>query len=93
MLLAISSVRNCKVFLFCGLVIQKVCPIVFPGPVGPGGDEEICPYATFHLLGFREEMDPAKAAATLPHPPGHGHHRGANNSQPNVLFSLNLLFI
>ena len=23
-----------------------------------GVDDEICPYATFHLLGFREEMDP-----------------------------------
>lgn len=49
--------------------------------IGPGGpDEEICPYATFHLLGFREEMDPSKLAQTLPHPPGHGHHRGGSQS-------------
>lgn len=33
-------------------------------------DDEICPYATFHLLGFREEMDPSKAMQfqTFPHP-------------------------
>lgn len=33
-------------------------------------DDEICPYATFHLLGFREEMDPTKAMQfqTFPHP-------------------------
>lgn len=45
-------------------------------------EDEICPYATFHLLGFREEMDPSKAlafphhhaahAGTLAHP--HPHH-------------------
>lgn len=42
-------------------------------------EDEICPYATFHLLGFREEMDPNKALnfQTFPHqngmggPPGH----------------------
>ncbi|XP_045473863.1 Down syndrome cell adhesion molecule-like protein Dscam2 isoform X49 [Harmonia axyridis] len=35
-----------------------------------GLDDEICPYATFHLLGFREEMDPTKAMQfqTFPHP-------------------------
>ncbi|XP_057660488.1 cell adhesion molecule Dscam2 isoform X10 [Diorhabda carinulata] len=35
-----------------------------------GMDDEICPYATFHLLGFREEMDPTKALQfqTFPHP-------------------------
>ncbi|XP_050305229.1 cell adhesion molecule Dscam2 isoform X49 [Anthonomus grandis grandis] len=35
-----------------------------------GMDDEICPYATFHLLGFREEMDPTKAMQfqTFPHP-------------------------
>ena len=35
-------------------------------------DDEICPYATFHLLGFREEMDPNKTGnnfQTFPHPP------------------------
>ncbi|XP_035704480.1 Down syndrome cell adhesion molecule-like protein Dscam2 isoform X15 [Folsomia candida] len=56
----------------------------------PGQDEEICPYATFHLLGFREEMDPSKGSngLTLPHgsttlpPPGHGHHRGGSQSAP-----------
>ncbi|KAB7494491.1 hypothetical protein Anas_07291, partial [Armadillidium nasatum] len=39
------------------------------------GDDEICPYATFHLLGFREEVDPAQAAnnfQTFPHQNGHG---------------------
>ncbi|XP_043249346.1 Down syndrome cell adhesion molecule-like protein Dscam2 [Colletes gigas] len=37
-------------------------------------EDEICPYATFHLLGFREEMDPTKAMQfqTFPHP-GNGH--------------------
>ncbi|XP_060838276.1 cell adhesion molecule Dscam2 isoform X44 [Rhopalosiphum padi] len=34
--------------------------------------EDICPYATFHLLGFREEMDPSKMPfQTFPHPNGH----------------------
>ncbi|XP_025414625.1 Down syndrome cell adhesion molecule-like protein Dscam2 isoform X38 [Sipha flava] len=34
--------------------------------------EDICPYATFHLLGFREEMDPTKMPfQTFPHPNGH----------------------
>lgn len=41
-------------------------------------EDEICPYATFHLLGFREEMDPTKAMnfQTFPHQngmPGPGH--------------------
>lgn len=33
-------------------------------------EDEICPYATFHLLGFREEMDPSKVQQfqTFPHP-------------------------
>ncbi|XP_053593565.1 cell adhesion molecule Dscam2 isoform X31 [Microplitis demolitor] len=37
-------------------------------------EDEICPYATFHLLGFREEMDPTKAMQfqTFPHP-ANGH--------------------
>ncbi|CAG2060251.1 unnamed protein product [Timema podura] len=36
-------------------------------------EDEICPYATFHLLGFREEMDPNKAMQfqTFPHQNGH----------------------
>lgn len=35
-------------------------------------EDEICPYATFHLLGFREEMDPSKAMnfQTFPHQNG-----------------------
>ena len=38
------------------------------------GDEDISPYATFHLLGMREEnkngmMNP-QAYKTMPHPPG-----------------------
>ncbi|XP_014598809.1 PREDICTED: Down syndrome cell adhesion molecule-like protein Dscam2 isoform X24 [Polistes canadensis] len=39
-----------------------------------GMEDEICPYATFHLLGFREEMDPSKAMQfqTFPHQ-GNGH--------------------
>ncbi|GBP44657.1 hypothetical protein EVAR_44185_1 [Eumeta japonica] len=42
-------------------------------------EDEICPYATFHLLGFREEMEPGKALAfgqhgTLAHPHPHAHH-------------------
>lgn len=37
-----------------------------------GMEDEICPYATFHLLGFREEMDPTKAMnfQTFPHQNG-----------------------
>ncbi|XP_059621855.1 cell adhesion molecule Dscam2 [Phlebotomus argentipes] len=43
-------------------------------PHGAGMEDEICPYATFHLLGFREEMDPTKAMnfQTFPHQNGHG---------------------
>ncbi|XP_034229993.1 Down syndrome cell adhesion molecule-like protein Dscam2 isoform X12 [Thrips palmi] len=42
---------------------------------GRGMEDEICPYATFHLLGFREEMDPSKAMQfqTFPHQNGTGH--------------------
>lgn len=55
-----------------------------------GMDDEICPYATFHLLGFREEMDPNKTGnqfQTFPHPNGGqppqqdmNHHRQASQS-------------
>ncbi|XP_037086428.1 Down syndrome cell adhesion molecule-like protein Dscam2 isoform X6 [Pollicipes pollicipes] len=34
-------------------------PSTYYSVVGPNGEEEIAPYATFHLLGFREEMDPS----------------------------------
>ncbi|KAF2359815.1 Fibronectin type III [Trinorchestia longiramus] len=45
-----------------------------------GPDDEICPYATFHLLGFREEANGAPGAAegassnfqTFPHPSNGG---------------------
>ncbi|XP_047530778.1 Down syndrome cell adhesion molecule-like protein Dscam2 isoform X47 [Vanessa atalanta] len=63
-------------------------------------EDEICPYATFHLLGFREEMDPSKAiafphhhpshAGTLahPHPHPHPHHpahsRAGSQSMPRA---------
>ncbi|KAI5751952.1 hypothetical protein M8J77_012420 [Diaphorina citri] len=48
-------------------------------------EDEICPYATFHLLGFREEMDPASKAAamnfqTFPHQ--NGGHTGTLGSPP-----------
>lgn len=59
-------------------------------------DDEICPYATFHLLGFREEMDPTKAMQfqTFPHPhagtmgpsgmgtPHQAHSRAGSQSMP-----------
>ncbi|KAJ0175513.1 hypothetical protein K1T71_008672 [Dendrolimus kikuchii] len=61
-------------------------------------EDEICPYATFHLLGFREEMDPTKAlafphhhpahAGTLAHPHPHPHHpahsRAGSQSMPRA---------
>nr|XP_024214159.1 Down syndrome cell adhesion molecule-like protein Dscam2 isoform X8 [Halyomorpha halys] len=61
-----------------------------------GMDDDICPYATFHLLGFREEMDPSKAMQfqTFPHQNGHcgtlgpgngtttAHHRSGSQSMP-----------
>jgi len=60
-----------------------------------GMDDEICPYATFHLLGFREEMDPNQKNPnqfqTFPHPNGLGgapppdsmsHHRQGSQSMP-----------
>ncbi|XP_072939087.1 cell adhesion molecule Dscam1 isoform X18 [Epargyreus clarus] len=61
-----------------------------------GMEDEICPYATFHLLGFREEMDPAKAlafphhhpahAGTLAHPHPHhpAHSRAGSQSMPRA---------
>ncbi|KAK8752922.1 hypothetical protein OTU49_008241, partial [Cherax quadricarinatus] len=48
-----------------------------------GGDDEICPYATFHLLGFREEMDPQQAGnnfQTFPYQNGHGSQQNFVNS-------------
>ncbi|XP_046738267.1 Down syndrome cell adhesion molecule-like protein Dscam2 isoform X3 [Diprion similis] len=50
-----------------------------------GMEDEICPYATFHLLGFREEMDPSKAMQfqTFPHPAnGHSGTMGPPSSHP-----------
>lgn len=48
-------------------------------------EDEICPYATFHLLGFREEMDPGKFAhahaGTLAHAHGHAHAHSRSGSQ------------
>ncbi|XP_076062140.1 Down syndrome cell adhesion molecule 1 isoform X8 [Oratosquilla oratoria] len=47
-----------------------------------GGDDEICPYATFHLLGFREEMDPHQQGnnfQTFPHQNGHGSQHFGNS--------------
>ncbi|XP_075224355.1 Down syndrome cell adhesion molecule 1 isoform X5 [Lycorma delicatula] len=65
-----------------------------------GMEDEICPYATFHLLGFREEMDPSKAVQfqTFPHQNGHSgtlgpngvpanghiHHRSGSQSMPRA---------
>ncbi|XP_050561794.1 cell adhesion molecule Dscam2 isoform X20 [Spodoptera frugiperda] len=61
-----------------------------------GMEDEICPYATFHLLGFREEMDPSKAlafphhhpahAGTLAHPHPHhpAHSRAGSQSMPRA---------
>lgn len=47
-------------------------------------EDEICPYATFHLLGFREEMDPTKAMnfQTFPHQNGNMGTMGPNGSMP-----------
>ncbi|XP_065340868.1 cell adhesion molecule Dscam1 isoform X24 [Cloeon dipterum] len=51
-----------------------------------GMEDEICPYATFHLLGFREEMDPNKAMnfQTFPHQNGHGGHAHSRNSSQSM---------
>lgn len=72
-----------------------------------GMEDEICPYATFHLLGFREEMDPTKAGLnfqTFPHgnglphagtmgPPHHNSHNihSRSGSQSMVYFQINPL--
>lgn len=69
-------------------------------------EDEICPYATFHLLGFREEMDPTKAMnfQTFPHqnghtgpghatmgpPPGHVHSRSGSQSMVANLHHFNV---
>ncbi|XP_060529796.1 cell adhesion molecule Dscam2 isoform X49 [Cylas formicarius] len=53
-------------------------------------DDEICPYATFHLLGFREEIDPSKAMQfqTFPHP--HAGTLGASGmNTPHQMHSRN----
>jgi hypothetical protein len=51
-----------------------------------GMEDDICPYATFHLLGFREEMDPAKAMQfqTFPHQNGHCGTLGPGGVSTNV---------
>ncbi|XP_055593956.1 cell adhesion molecule Dscam2 isoform X6 [Uranotaenia lowii] len=65
-------------------------------PACYGMEDEICPYATFHLLGFREEMDPTKAMnfQTFPHQngmggPGHMGTMGSNMAMqmPNHVHS------
>ena len=62
------------------------------------GDEDISPYATFHLLGMREEnknamMNP-QAYKTMPHPPGAGKCRADPNSlDPDPKLDLILLRI
>lgn len=50
-----------------------------------GMEDEICPYATFHLLGFREEMDPSKALnfQTFPHQNGMGGPAHVGTLGPN----------
>ncbi|XP_018361981.1 PREDICTED: Down syndrome cell adhesion molecule-like protein Dscam2 [Trachymyrmex cornetzi] len=69
--------------IFITICIVQQCLVDFPSIVTEstlidcpflGMEDEICPYATFHLLGFREEMDPSKAMQfqTFPHP-GNGH--------------------
>ena len=59
-----------------------------------GMEDEICPYATFHLLGFREEMDPSKALnfQTFPHQngmggPAHVGTMGPNGPMPHHMHS------
>lgn len=59
-----------------------------------GMEDEICPYATFHLLGFREEMDPTKAMnfQTFPHQngtatPGHTGTMGTGTSNAHMMHS------
>lgn len=58
-----------------------------------GPDDEICPYATFHLLGFREEANGAaqggEGAAgsnfqTFPHPSNGGPCGGPGAAQTMV---------
>lgn len=70
-------------------------------------DDDICPYATFHLLGFREEMDPSKAMQfqTFPHQNGHCgtlgpggvstniHHRSGSQSMVKWLYIYGILKI
>jgi hypothetical protein len=52
----------------------------------PGVEDEICPYATFHLLGFREEMDPSKALnfQTFPNMPN-GQHVGTMGPNGQIM--------
>ena len=68
--------------------ILTLCAItVLVGNSVPTGEEDISPYATFHLLGMREEAakngqlnNPANFQ-TMPHPPQQGvgtMHSGAN---------------
>ncbi|XP_043207619.1 Down syndrome cell adhesion molecule-like protein Dscam2 isoform X5 [Amphibalanus amphitrite] len=57
-------------------------PSTYYSVVGPNGEEEIAPYATFHLLGFREEMDPsgetpAGCQTMAPRPGQHGRQMSA----------------
>lgn len=49
-------------------------------------EDEICPYATFHLLGFREEnMDPSKAGVNFQtFPQQNGSHAGTLGHSHNA---------
>lgn len=57
--------------------------VISAGNSMPGQEEDISPYATFHLLGMREEAKAAAAAAaqnfqTMPSTPGSGPLTGPN---------------
>ena len=58
----------------------RLCCVLLVGDSVPTGEEDISPYATFHLLGMREEakngqpggMNNPANFQTMPHPPQQG---------------------
>lgn len=75
----VNLIHFCVFFLF-------LCSSYFCQSI-KGMEDEICPYATFHLLGFREEMDPTKAMnfQTFPHQNGNATpgHTGTMGTGPS----------
>lgn len=86
-----KDVRTTFNFWFCCCIVEWVINyfsniFVVLLCIFLGMEDEICPYATFHLLGFREEnMDPSKAGVNFQtFPQQNGSHTGTLGHSHNT---------